>query len=149
MIETPSAALQCNAFAQEVDFFSIGTNDLIQYTLAVDRGNERVAPLFAAGHPAVIRLIKEVIRTGQRLDVGVSLCGEMGSVPEYTLLLLGMGLRTFSVAPPALPKVKKLVRLVTLEHARRVARQVATFDSDKETVRYLRDQVRQIMPDAY
>ncbi len=149
MVEVPSAALQCNQFAAEVDFFSIGTNDLIQYTLAVDRGNERVAPLFTAAHPAVIRLIKEVIRAGQRHDVGVSLCGEMASTPEYTLLLLGMGLRTFSVAPPALPEVKKLVRSVTLEHARRVARQVATFDSDKEIVRYLRDQVRQVMPDAY
>ena len=91
----------------------------------------------------------DVIRAGQRHDVGVSLCGEMASVPEYALLLLGMGLRAFSVAPPALPEVKKLVRSVTLEHARRVARHVATLDSDKEIVRYLRDQARQVMPEAY
>ncbi len=149
MVEVPSAALQSDQLAEEVDFFSIGTNDLIQYTLAVDRANERVAPLFTAAHPAVLRLIREVIRAGNRHDVGVSLCGEMGSVPEYALLLLGMGLRTFSVAPPALPEIKKLIRSVTLEHARRVARQVTAFDSDKEIVSYLRDQVRQVMPEAY
>ncbi len=149
MVEVPSAALQCNQFAEEVDFFSIGTNDLIQYTLAVDRGNERVAPLFTAGHPAVLRLIKEVIRAGQRHDVGVSLCGEMGSQPEYALLLLGMGLRAFSVAPPTIPELKKLIRSVTIEHAREVARRVMAFDSDTQIFSYLRDQVRQILPEAY
>jgi len=149
MVEVPAAALQCSQFAQEVDFFSIGTNDLIQYTLAVDRGNERVAPLFTAAHPSVIRLIKEVIRAGNRHDVGVSLCGEMGAAPEYALLLLGMGLRTFSVAPPAIPEAKKLIRSVTLENARLVARQVTSLDSDKEIANYLRDQVRQVMPEAY
>ena len=149
MVEVPSAALQCNQFAQEVDFFSIGTNDLIQYTLAVDRANERVAPLFTAAHPAVLRLIKEVIRAGQRTDVGVALCGEMGSQPEYALLLIGMGLRAISVAPPAIPEVKKLVRSITLEKAREVARYVMRFDSDKQIVTYLRDQIRQILPEAY
>ena len=149
MVEVPSAALQCNQFAEEVDFFSIGTNDLIQYTLAVDRANERVAPLFTAGHPSVLRLIKEVIRAGQRHDVGVSLCGEMGSQPEYSLLLLGMGLRAFSVAPPRMPELKKLIRSVTIEHARQVARRVMTFDSDTQTFSYLRDQVRKILPEAY
>jgi phosphotransferase system enzyme I (PtsI) len=149
MVEVPSAALQCNQFAEEVDFFSIGTNDLIQYTLAVDRANERVAPLFTAGHPAVLRLIKEVIRAGQRHDVGVSLCGEMASQPEYALLLLGIGLRTFSVAPPAIPELKKLIRSVTIEHARQVARRAITFDSDTQILSYLRDQVRQVLPEAY
>jgi len=149
MVEVPSAALQSNQFAQEVDFFSIGTNDLIQYTLAVDRANERVAPLFSAAHPAVLRLIKEVIRTGQRHDVGVSLCGEMGSQPEFALLLIGMGLRVFSVAPPGIPEIKKLVRSITVEHARKVARRVMTFDSDKQIISYLRNQVRKVMPEAY
>ena len=149
MVEVPSAALQCNQFAEEVDFFSIGTNDLIQYTLAVDRANERVAPLFTAGHPAVLRLVKEVIRAGQRHDVGVSLCGEMGSQLEYVLLLLGMGLRAFSVAPPTIPEMKKLIRSVTIEHARQVARRVTGFDSDTQIFSYLRDQVRQVLPEAY
>ncbi|MDY7010304.1 MAG: phosphoenolpyruvate--protein phosphotransferase [Planctomycetota bacterium] len=149
MMEVPSAALQSNQFAQEVDFFSIGTNDLIQYTMAVDRTNERVAPLFSAAHPAILRLIKEVIRAGQRNDVGVSLCGEMGSDPEYILLLLGMGVRTLSVAPPIIPELKKVIRSITIEHARRVARHVATFDTDKQIVSYLRDQIRKVMPEAY
>lgn len=149
MMEVPSAALQCNQFAQEVDFFSIGTNDLIQYTLAVDRTNERVAPLFTAANPAVLRLIKEVIRAGQRYDVGVSLCGEMGSDPKYILLLLGMGLRTFSVAPPSVPELKKVIRSITIEHARRVARHVATLNIDKQIVSYLRNQIREVMPEAY
>lgn len=149
MVEVPSAALQCNDFAEEVDFFSIGTNDLIQYTLAVDRANERVAPLFTGANPAVLGLIKQVIRAGQRHDVDVSLCGEMGGEPEYTLLLLGMGLRTFSVAPPAIPEIKKLIRSVTIEHARQVARRVSTFVTDTEILSYLRDQVRQVMPEAF
>ncbi len=149
MVEVPSAALQCHQFAEEVDFFSIGTNDLIQYTLAVDRANERVASLFTAAHPAVLRLIKEVIRAGQRNDVGVSLCGEMASEPEYALLLMGMGLRAFSVAPPAIPEIKQLVRSVTLKQARDVARHVMAFDSDKQIVAYLRDQMRQILPETY
>ncbi len=149
MVETPSAALMCDAFAKEVDFFSIGTNDLIQYTLAVDRGNERVASLFSPLHPAVLRLIKEVIRTGQRHDVPVSLCGEMAGDPLYTLLLLGMGLRTFSCAPPAIPEIKKIIRSVTLQQAFQVSQRVMTFDSDKETMNYLRVETRKILPEAF
>ena len=138
MVETPSAALQCEAFAREVDFFSIGTNDLVQYTLAVDRGNEKVASLFTAAHPSVLRLIKEVIRAGQRYDVPVSCCGEMAGEPIYTLLLLGLGLRIFSCAPPAIPEIKKVIRSATMEQALQVARRVMSFDSDKETINYLR-----------
>ena len=148
MVETPSAGLQADAFAKEVDFFSIGTNDLVQYTLAVDRGNEKVASLFAEAHPAVLRLIKEVIRTGQRHGVPVSLCGEMGGDPLYTLLLLGLGLRTFSCSPPVIPEVKKVIRSVTMEHARQVARRIMSFDSDKETVNFLRAELRKVMPEG-
>jgi phosphotransferase system enzyme I (PtsI) len=146
MVETPSAALQADAFAKEVDFFSIGTNDLVQYTLAVDRVNEKVASLFSESSPAVLRLVKEVIRTGQRHGVSVSLCGEMGGDPVFTLLLLGLGLRSFSCAPPVIPEIKKVIRSVTLEHARQVARRVMSFDSDKETSNYLRAELRKIMP---
>jgi len=149
MVETPSAALQCNAFAKEVDFFSIGTNDLVQYTLAVDRANEKVASLFTVAHPAVLRLIREVIRAGERHDVPVSLCGEMGGDPEYALLLLGMGLRVFSCAPSAIPEIKKVIRSVTLEHAKRVARRVLRFDWDKEILNYLRAETRKILPEVY
>jgi phosphotransferase system enzyme I (PtsI) len=149
MVETPSAALQVDTFAQEVDFFSIGTNDLIQYTLAVDRGNEKVASLFTAANPAVLRLIKEVIRAGQRYEVPVSVCGEMAGNPQYTLLLLGMGLRTFSCAPPALPEIKKIIRSVTMDQAMEVARRVMGFDSEKEILNYLRAETRKLMPEAY
>jgi phosphotransferase system enzyme I (PtsI) len=146
MVETPSAALQADAFAKEVDFFSIGSNDLVQYTLAVDRVNERVAPLFSEGHPAVLRLVKEVIRTGQRHGVSVSMCGEMAGDPIFTLLLLGLGLRSFSCAPPVIPEIKQVIRSVTMDHARQVARRVMSFDSDKEIMNYLRSELRKIMP---
>ncbi|MBT3198751.1 MAG: phosphoenolpyruvate--protein phosphotransferase [Phycisphaerales bacterium] len=149
MIETPSAALQCNAFAQEVDFFSIGTNDLIQYTLAVDRANEKVAPLFTAAHPAILRLIKEVIRAGQRYEVPVSLCGEMGGDVVFTMLLMGLGVTTFSCTPPAIPEIKQLIRSVTMEQAAKVARRVMTFDGDQEILNYIRVATRKVLPDAY
>ncbi len=149
MVETPSAALQADAFAKEVDFFSIGTNDLVQYTLAVDRGNEQVAPLFTPAHPAVLRLIREVIRCGQRHDVPVSLCGEMAGDPVFTVLLLGLGLRNFSCAPPAIPEIKKIIRSVTIEQAVRVTRRAMSFDSDKEVINYLRAETRRILPEAW
>ncbi|MCE5280431.1 MAG: phosphoenolpyruvate--protein phosphotransferase [Planctomycetaceae bacterium] len=149
MVETPSAALMCDSFAKEVDFFSLGTNDLVQYTLAVDRGNERVASLFSVAHPAVLRLIKQVIRAGQRHGIPVSLCGEMAGDPQYTLLLLGLGLRCFSSSPPAIPEVKKIIRSVTLEQAAEVARRVMSFDSDKEIINYLRVETRRVLPEMY
>lgn len=149
MVETPSAAIQVDAFAREVDFFSLGTNDLVQYTLAVDRGNEKVASLFTVAHPAVLRLIKGVIRAGQRHSVPVSLCGEMAGDPQFTLLLLGLGLKTFSCTPPAIPEIKKVIRSVTMEHAREVAQRVMGFDSDSETVNFLRVETRKVLPEAY
>ena len=149
MVETPAAALQCDAFAKEVDFFSVGTNDLVQYTLAVDRGNERVAAMFTAANPAVLRLIKEIIRAGQRHDVPVSLCGEAAADPLFTMLLLGMGLRVFSCSPPAIPEIKKVIRSVTMEQSLQVARKVLSFDSDKEIINYLRAVTRRILPEAY
>ena len=149
MVETPSAALTIDAFAREVDFFSVGTNDLVQYTLAVDRGNERVASLFSVAHPSVLRLIKDVIRAGQRHDVPVSLCGEMAGDPMYTLLLLGMGLRTFSCAPPAIPEIKKIIRSVTMELAFEISRRVMSFETEKETINFLGVETRKVLPEAY
>ncbi len=149
MIEVPSAALQARSFADEVDFFSIGTNDLIQYTLAVDRGNERIASLYSAAHPALIGLLKEVIRTADRTDTTVSLCGEMAGQPEFTMLLLGLGLRRFSMTPPAIPEVKSVIRAVSVEQCRRLARKVAGLDTDREVLNYLRDELGRIMPDAF
>lgn len=148
MVETPSAALQCDAFAREADFFSIGTNDLIQYTLAVDRGNERVASLFTAAHPAVLRLIKEIIRAGQRHGVPVSMCGEVAGDPQYTMLLLGLGLRIFSSSPLSIPMVKKVIRSVTVADATRIARRVMSFDSDREVLNFLSVESHKFLPEA-
>ncbi|MEM1354651.1 MAG: phosphoenolpyruvate--protein phosphotransferase [Planctomycetota bacterium] len=148
MVEVPSAALQAHVFAKEADFFSIGTNDLIQYTVAVDRSNERIANLYSGAHPSVLALIKEVVRAGNRAKIGVSICGEMGAEPEFVMLLLGMGLRTFSITPPAIPEVKRLVRSVGIERCKRVARKAQSFDHDREVLNYLRDEMNKVMPAA-
>ncbi len=149
MIEVPSAALMANQFAKEVNFFSIGTNDLIQYTLAVDRTNERVAGLFCPAHPAVLALLRDVIRAAARNSISCSVCGEMAGEPLYTLLLLGLGLTIFSMNGPDIPEVKKIIRSTTMEHARQVARKVMSFDSERQVMHYLREQMRKIIPDAY
>jgi phosphoenolpyruvate-protein phosphotransferase (PTS system enzyme I) len=149
MVEVPSAALMANQFAKEVNFFSIGTNDLIQYTLAVDRTNEKVAGLFCPAHPAVLKLVRDVIRSGSRNGVAVSVCGEMAGEPLYTLLLLGLGLTTFSMNGPDIPEVKKIVRSVTMEHARNVARKTMSFDSERQIMHYLREETRKIIPEAF
>ncbi|MDP9173638.1 MAG: phosphoenolpyruvate--protein phosphotransferase [Planctomycetota bacterium] len=149
MIEVPSAALMAEKFAKEVNFFSIGTNDLVQYTLAVDRTNEKVAGLFCPGHPAVLGLIRDVIRKGTRSSISVSMCGEMAGEPLYTLLLLGLGLTCFSMNSPDIPEVKKIIRSTTMEHARQVARRVMSFDSERQVMHYLRDETRKIDPEAF
>ncbi len=149
MIEVPSAAIMADQFAKEVNFFSIGTNDLVQYTLAVDRTNERVAGLFCPAHPAVLKLLRDVIRTGQRNNISVSVCGEMAGEPLYTLLLLGLGLTTFSMNGPDIPEVKKVIRSTTYEHAKQVARKVMSFDSERQVMHYLREETRKIIPDAF
>lgn len=148
MIEVPSAALQASRLAKEVDFFSVGTNDLIQYTVAVDRSNERIASLYTGAHPAVLMLIKDVVRAANHAKIGVSLCGEMAGDPEYTLLLLGMGLRTFSITPPAIPGIKRVVRSIGIERCKRIARKTGSFDNDREVLNYLREELNRITPGA-
>jgi len=148
MIEVPSAALQAKGLAREADFFSIGTNDLIQYTLAVDRSNERIASLYSGAHPAVLQLIKDVVRTANRSKVDVSLCGEMAGEPEFIMLLVGLGLRTLSIVPPALPEVKNIIRAVTVDHCQKIARKATTFDSDRQVLNYLRDELRKVIPEV-
>lgn len=149
MVEVPSAALMADQFAKEVNFFSIGTNDLIQYTLAVDRTNERVAGLFCAAHPAVLKLLRDVIRAGRRNSISVSMCGEMAGDPLYTLLLLGLELNIFSMNAPDVPEVKKIIRSTTMDHARAVARRVMSFDSERQVMHFLREETRKIIPEAF
>jgi phosphoenolpyruvate-protein phosphotransferase (PTS system enzyme I) len=149
MIEVPAAALMANHFAREVNFFSIGTNDLIQYTLAVDRTNEKVAGLFCPAHPSVLALVRDVIRAGARNQISVSVCGEMAGDPLYTLLLLGLGLNTFSMNGPDIPEVKKIIRSTTMENARQVARKVMSFDSERQVMHFLREETRKYIPEAF
>ncbi len=146
MVETPAAALLAGAFARECAFLSIGTNDLTQYTLAVDRANERVAQLYSAHNPAVVRLIHQVLRNARRYKVSVSLCGEMAGNTLYTQLLLGLGLQRFSMAPGDIPAVKRIVRSTTIERCRQIARKVIEFDADRQVLNYLREELRSIVP---
>jgi phosphotransferase system enzyme I (PtsI) len=147
MLETPAAAIQVKEFCREVDFVSIGTNDLIQYLLAVDRGNERVSQYFTASNPALLRALRDVVRACLQANVECSLCGEMAGQPIYTMFLLGIGLRNFSMAPANIPEVKKLIRLVTTAQAERVARRARNFETERQVTNYLRDETRKILPD--
>ena len=147
MLETPAAAIQVQAYCREVGFISIGTNDLIQYLLAVDRGNERVGRFFSASHPAVLRVVRDVIRACTKADVQVSLCGEMAGQPVYTLCLMGMGLRHFSMAPANVPEIKKLIRLATIPYAQRVVRRALSFETDWQVTNYLRKETKKLLPD--
>jgi phosphoenolpyruvate-protein phosphotransferase (PTS system enzyme I) len=110
MIEVPAAAMIADILAREVDFFSIGTNDLIQYSLAVDRNNEHVASLYQPLHPAILRMLRFVIDSGRAAGIEVSLCGEMGADPRFALLLVGLGLRRISMSPRQIPEVKTWIR---------------------------------------
>ncbi len=149
MIEVPSAALMSRALAAESAFFSIGTNDLIQYTLAVDRGNERVAHLYQAAHPAVVYLVKNIVRAARSAPIDCSVCGEMAGEPLFCMLLLGMGLRTLSMVPDQIPVIKRVVRSVTMEQCERLARRVGSFDSERQVETALRDELRKLDPDVF
>jgi len=129
MVEIPSAALAGDSLAKEANFFSIGTNDLIQYTLAVDRGNERIAHLYQGFHPAVLRLIKETIDAGHRNGIWVGLCGEMAGDPLATVLLVGMGVDELSTSAMAIPEIKKIIRSITFEEAQRLADQILSLST--------------------
>lgn len=145
MVETPSVALMSTAFAREVDFLSIGTNDLTQYTLAVDRGNERVSYLYAPHNPAVVRLLRDVVQAGRRAHIPVSICGEMGGSLIYVELLIGLGLRELSMAPKDIPAVKRIVRQTDLHRCAEIARKVLRFDADRQVLNYLRDRLRDLL----
>jgi phosphotransferase system enzyme I (PtsI) len=148
MIEVPSAAIVADDLAKEADFFSIGTNDLIQYTMAVDRGNEKIAHLYSPAHPAILKLLKMIINAAEENNIKIGICGEMGGEIEYTILLLGLGLREFSVAPAMIiPEVKKIIRSVTYERAKEAAEIVCSYDDPAKTIEYLRNIVREIIPE--
>ncbi len=137
MVELPAAVQIADILVREVDFFSIGTNDLIQYTMAADRNNPKVKSYFDPYHPAVLGSIRRVAEVAIRAGKGVSLCGEMAADPLNAILLLGMGITEFSLAAPAIPLVKQALGKVTLPHAKKIAQAALTLESTTEVRSYL------------
>ena len=137
MIEVPSAAVTADLLAKEVDFFSIGTNDLCQYTLAVDRGNEKIKNLYDPFDPAVLRLVSYVIEQANKHNIKVGMCGELASDPQATLLLLGMGLKEFSMSAASIPSVKNVIINNSYAKAKEVCEKVMSMDNSKNIIDYL------------
>ncbi len=147
MIEVPSAALIMDLLAKHVKFFSIGTNDLIQYSLAVDRVNEKIAYLYEPAHPAVLRLIRHIIQVAHENHLWVSMCGEMAGEPALALLLLGMGLDSFSTSPANVPKIKQVIRSVPTFKAKEVVKEVFRLSTGKEVESYARARLCELIPE--
>jgi phosphotransferase system enzyme I (PtsI) len=145
MIEVPSAAMTADILAREADFFSIGTNDLIQYSLAVDRANEKVAYLYEPAHPAVLRMIKNIIEAAHSARIWVGMCGEMAGEVSLTLILLGLGLDEFSMPPSVIPEVKYIIRSITLKQAQDIANEALTLSTGKEIEEYSQAKIREIL----
>jgi phosphotransferase system enzyme I (PtsI) len=138
MIEVPSAAMVSDILARKSHFFSVGTNDLIQYTIAVDRGNERIAYLYEPFHPGVLRMLRLVVDNGHANGIPVAMCGEMAADPLATLLLVGLGFDELSMSAGSIPEVKRIVRALTVREAEEVVGEAMEMNSFKEVDRYLR-----------
>ena len=147
MVESPAAVVMLDTFLSEVDFVSLGTNDLIQYCLAVDRTNKDVASLYDAGDPAVLRFIEMAARAAQVGSVPLTMCGQMCGNTTYTMLLLGLGFRTLSVAPSAIPELKKLCRSVSIEQCSELANRALQIDNARDVNELLKSELRQAVPD--
>lgn len=148
MVEVPSAALMAEEFAREVDFLSIGTNDLIQYTMAVDRSDPAVANLYRSGDPALMRLIRLVIQAARKEEIPVTVCGQMSSDPKFLPLLIGMGLRQFSVTPHAIPELKQVIRSLTIPQAEEIARHAQSLEVARDVENYLHAELKRVCPEA-
>jgi phosphotransferase system enzyme I (PtsI) len=149
MIEVPSAAVTANILAKESDFFSIGTNDLIQYSLAVDRTNEKIAYLYEPAHPAVLRLIKNIIDAGHESGIWIGMCGEMTGDPQLVLVLLGLGLDEFSMPSLVIPQIKQLIRLLSYQEAKKIAEHVLTLSTAKEVEEYTGRELKRLVPQMF
>lgn len=146
MVEVPSAVVLLDRFIREVDFISIGTNDLIQYALAVDRGNPEVSELYRASDPSVMRLIDQAINIAHSHNKIANVCGQMCGNPLFTMLLIGMGLRSMSVRPGSLLQIKEVCRSVTLEQCQAVKENAMKMDSAREVERFLRNELLRCVP---
>ena len=148
MIEVPSAALIADFLAEEADFFAIGTNDLIQYSLAIDRANENVSYLYEPLHPALLRLIKNVIDAGRKANIPVSMCGEMANDPIFAIVLLGLGLENFSMNPSSIPVIKNVVRSVRYKDCKRIADMVLQKRTAQEIEEFVIENVALRFPEG-
>jgi phosphotransferase system enzyme I (PtsI) len=149
MIEIPSAAITADILACEADFFSIGTNDLIQYSLAIDRVNEHVSYLYEPLHPAILRNIKGVVDIAHEEGIEVGICGEMAADPLYTLIFLGLGLDELSMHPLAIPRVKKVLRRSTHTESEGLLKEVLQFSTAKETELFIRKKMAERFPEDF
>jgi len=149
MIEIPSASITADILAREVDFFSIGTNDLIQYTLAVDRINEHVSYLYEPLHPAILRIIRGVVQSAHQVGISVAICGEMAAEPAYSLVLLGLGLDEFSMNPVAIPKVKKVLRISRFEETQTLVEQIFQLPTASEIECHIRNWMAERFPQDF
>jgi phosphotransferase system enzyme I (PtsI) len=147
MVEVPAACVMIEQFVDEIDFLSIGTNDLIQYTLAVDRSNKDVVGLYNAADPSVLKLIEMVIKAAKPRNIPVNLCGQMSSNALYTMLLLGLGLRRLSVTPSAIPEIKKICRSVTIADCEEVARRVIVMENARDIKSFLKGELKKRVPE--
>jgi phosphotransferase system enzyme I (PtsI) len=148
MIETPAAAVAADTFVDDVSFFSIGTNDLVQYTLAVDRGNANLATRFTPLHPAVLKLIARTVRTARENGLDVAVCGEMASQPLMAFALIGLGVREMSVAPRSVPLMKRIVRGISAGHAEQAAHEATCARSAADAERVLRERLKAMLGEA-
>ena len=145
MIEVPSAAMTADILAKEADFFSIGTNDLIQYCLAVDRGNEKVAYLYEPAHPAVLRMIRMVIDSAHQAKIKVAMCGEMAGEPSLALILLGLGLDEFSVPPQVIPELKFIIRAIGFKVVQDIASEAMKLSTGTQVEEFAKDRLAEIL----
>ena len=149
MIEIPSASIIADTLAHEVDFFSIGTNDLIQYALAIDRINEHVSYLYEPLHPAILRMIKGIVEAGHGAGIEVGICGEMAADPAYILILLGMGLDELSMTPFYIPRVKKIMRRSSYEEAKQLLDEAYRLSTAAEIEAYVKGRMAERFPDDF
>lgn len=146
MIEIPSAVMMANEMAKEVDFFSIGTNDLVQYSLAIDRINEHVSHLYNPFHPAVLRMIHRTVRAAKKAGIPVSLCGELAGDPLAISLMVGMELDSLSMNPISIPRVKKILRSISKSQLEKLVPKILTLSTGDEVLKYLKRRTSGILP---